>query len=62
MKSSFLATTLTGLVGIGTSGAVEVASNIDPTPIQEGATLLTQLVILVVTIINLFKRKKTQTT
>lgn len=58
MKNSFLSTILTAGTGIGTAEIVEVASAIDPTPIQEGATLLTQLVILVVTIINLFKRKK----
>ena len=59
MKSNFLSTIFTALAGIGTAEVVETASAIDPTPIQEGATLLTQLVILIVTIINLFKSKKT---
>ena len=58
MKSNFLTTVITGATGLGVSEAVDVATSIDPTPIQEGATLFTQLVILVVTIINLFKRKK----
>lgn len=58
MKNNFLNTIFTALTGIGTAEVVETASAINPTPIQEGATLLTQLVILVVTIINLFKRKK----
>lgn len=58
MKSEILKPLFVGLTGIGTSEAVEVATAIDPTPIQEGASLLTQLVILVVTLINLFKKKK----
>ena len=58
MKNNFLNTIFTALTGIGTAEVVETASAINPTPIQEGATLLTQLVILVVAIINLFKRKK----
>ena len=59
MKNDFLSIILTAGVGVSTAEIVEVASAINPTPIQEGATLLTQLVILIVAIINLFKRKQT---
>lgn len=50
-----LTTLAKGLVG---TGAVEVAQQINLDSIQEGTTLLTQIIILVATLIGLFKKKK----
>lgn len=46
---------VTGLVGVG---ATEAIQSIDPNVINEGVGLIGQLVIIVATIISLFKRKK----
>lgn len=43
---------------IGT-GASEVAQNINIDDINKGAGLITQIIILVVTLFGLFKKKKT---
>lgn len=50
-----LTTFLTGVAG---AGASEVAQNVNLDDIQQGAGLLTQIVILVVTLFGLFKKKK----
>lgn len=54
MKTEFLK------VFIGTAGvaATEAVQNIDPNTINEGVGLVGQLVIIIATIISLFKRKK----
>lgn len=51
-----LTTLATGLAGTGVS---EIAQNVDFGTINEGAGLLTQIIILVATLIGLFKKKKT---
>lgn len=48
----------TGAIGLLGTGASEIAQNIDFGTINEGAGILTQIVILVVTLIGLFKKKK----
>lgn len=50
-----LTTLLTGAVGMGAS---KVAQNVNLEDIQQGAGILTQIVILVVTLLGLFKKKK----
>lgn len=50
-----LATALTG--AMGTAG-VEAVQQINLDSIQEGTTLITQIIILVATLIGLFKKKK----
>lgn len=50
-----LTTLLTGAVG---AGASEIAQNINIDNINEGASLVTQIIILVATLIGLFKKKK----
>lgn len=50
-----LTTLLTGAVG---TGATEVAQNLNLDNLQQGATIVTQIIILVATLIGLFKKKQ----
>lgn len=47
-----------GAVGAGTSAGVENISNLETVQLSEGASLVTQIVILIATLISLFKKKK----
>lgn len=51
----------TALIGLSGAGGIEVvnqASTIDPAVITDGVGIISQIVILVVTLIGLFKKKK----
>lgn len=50
-----LTTAVTGVTGVVTSGVVE---HVNPDQLGEGMGLLTQIVILVATLIGLFKKKQ----
>ncbi len=47
-----------GAVGAGTSAGVENLQNIEVVDLSQGASLITQIVILIATLIGLFKKKK----
>ena len=51
----------TAVIGLSGAGGIEVvnqASTIDPAVITDGVGIISQIVILVVTLIGLFKKKK----
>lgn len=51
----------TAVIGLSGAGGIEVvnqASTIDPAVITDGVGVISQIVILVVTLIGLFKKKK----
>ena len=51
----------TAVIGLSGAGGIEVvnqASTIDPAVITDGVGLVSQIVILIVTLIGLFKKKK----
>ena len=51
----------TAVIGLSGAGGIEVvnqASTINPAVITDGVGLVSQIVILIVTLIGLFKRKK----
>lgn len=57
MKSQILKV-VTGVIGTGSIEAVDAVTSIDPTVINESLGLIGQIVIIIATIISLFKRKK----
>lgn len=57
MKQSILKVA-TGVTGIGATEAVEIAQQINPETVTETVGLIGQLVIIIATIISLFKGKK----
>ena len=50
-----------GTLGAGATEAVTQAVTFDPQPITEGVGLISQIIILVATLIGLFKKKKETT-
>lgn len=50
-----------GGAGVVTSKGVEVATSITPNDITEGAGLVVQILIAIVTLFGLFKKKKPKT-
>lgn len=55
----------TAIIGLSGAGGIEVvnqASTINPAVITDGVGLVSQIVILVVTLIGLFKKNKVTTT
>ena len=51
----------TAIIGLSGAGGIEVvnqASTINPAVITDGVSLVSQIVILIVTLIGLFKKKK----
>lgn len=57
MKDTLLKLAIGG-TGVGVTEVVEQVTAIDPTTINETVGLIGQLVIIIATIISLFKRKK----
>ena len=51
-------TAVIGLTGAGSIEVVNQASTLDPAVITDGVGLVSQIVILIVTLIGLFKKKK----
>ena len=52
---------LTGIIGLAGAGSIEVVDQvqkIDPEAINSGVGIVSQIVILIVTLIGLFKKKK----
>lgn len=58
MNTESIKTIFIGSVGAGATEVVEVATSFDPAPITEGAGLISQIIILVATLIGLFRKKK----
>ena len=58
MQSEQIKTILVGGSGAVASEAVQVAQTFDPAPITEGVGIITQIIILVATLVGLFKKKK----
>lgn len=58
MTTESIKTLFIGSVGAGATEVVEVATSFDPAPITEGAGLVAQIIILVATLIELFRKKK----
>ena len=55
----------TAVIGLSGAGGIEVvnhASTINPAVVTDGVGLVSQIVILIVTLIGLFKKKKVTTT
>jgi predicted transporter len=61
MTKEQLNTALTGSIGLNASGVVEHVALPSVEQIESGAGLVTQLLILIVTIVGIFKRRKPQT-
>ena len=61
MNTDQIKTALTGSIGLNASGVAETVVLPTVDQIESGAGLITQLVILVVTIVGIFKRRKPQT-
>lgn len=57
LKNKFF-TVFTGIAGAGATEVVEQIPLFDPQPITEGVGLISQIVILVATLVALFKKKK----
>ena len=57
LKDKFSAI-FTGMAGAGATEVVEKLPVFDPQPVTEGVGLISQIVILVATLIALFKKKK----
>lgn len=47
-----------GLAGVSTGEVVNQAMQFDPTPITQGVDIVTKIIILVGTLIALFRKKK----
>ena len=57
MITEELKTVAIGLTGGGASVAVDQMASFDPEPINAGVSIVTQIIILVATLIGLFKKK-----
>ena len=58
MQSEQIKKILVGGSGAVASEAVQVAQTFDPAPITEGVGIITQIIILLATLVGLFKKKK----
>lgn len=58
MINDKILTSTIGLAGVGSIEAVQVAQQVNPAVISDGLGIISQIVILVVTLIGLFKKKK----
>lgn len=58
MTTESIKTLFIGSVGAGATEVVEVAAGFDPAPITEVTGLISQIIILVATLIGVFREKK----
>ena len=58
MTSETIKTLFIGSAGAGATEVVNVATSFDPAPITEVAGLISQIIILVATLIGVFREKK----
>lgn len=58
MNAESIKTIFIGSVGAGATEVVEVATSFDPAPITEVTGLISQIIILVATLIGVFREKK----
>lgn len=58
MTSDTIKTLFIGSAGAGATEVVNIAQSFDPVPITEGAGLVSQIIILIATLIGLFRKKK----
>ena len=58
MTTDTIKTLFIGSTGAAATEVVNIAQNFDPVPITEGAGLVSQIIILVATLIGLFRKKK----
>lgn len=58
MQSAQIKTILVGGGGAAASEVVQAAQTFDPAPLTEGVGIITQIIILVATLVGLFKKKR----
>lgn len=58
MESDTIKTLFIASAGAGATEVVNVVQSFDPVPITEGAGLVSQIIILIATLIGLFRKKK----
>jgi hypothetical protein len=58
MNSETIKTIFLGSAGVAGQEAVQVVTALDTAPITEGVGLISQIIILVATLIGLFRKKK----